>query len=309
MSKKILVLASANRDLVLVMDRMPDPGETFRGESYAYAFGGKGSNAAVATARQGADVTIATCLGNDGNGKDIFASYEKEGMDTRAVAFTDKAQTGFALCTVERDGNSRIIVVPGANEHIRFSDIPEDILDEPFDALMTQFEVPYPEVVASCKWAQQRGIDVVIDAGPALPLPLEELCGVTIFSPNETETTLLTGGMPVATEADCLEAARVLFDRVHPRFVVLKLGARGAYLFDGQVGELIPGFRVDAVDPTAAGDSFTSAMMLHYLESGDIRAAIRCGHAAGALATLTVGAQNSLPTKEQIEAFLKERSA
>ena len=138
---------------------------------------------------------------------------------------------------------------------------------------------------------------------------LEELCGVTIFSPNETETTLLTGGMPVATEADCLEAARVLFDRVHPRFVVLKLGARGAYLFDGQAGELIPGFRVDAVDPTAAGDSFTSAMMLHYLESGDIRAAIRCGHAAGALATLTVGAQNSLPTKEQIEAFLKERSA
>ncbi len=302
--KKILVLASANRDLILEMDHMPAPGETFRAERYGYAAGGKGSNAAVALARQGAKVTISTCLGNDDNGKSLFETYEKEGMDTRAVHFTDEAQTGFALCTVERDGNSRIIVVAGANEHIRFSDIPEEILEEDFDAMMTQFEVPFEEVKAACAWAAKKNIPVIIDAGPALPLPLEELEGVTIFSPNETETTILTGGMPVETEEDWEAASKVLFERTHAKLVVLKLGKRGTYIYDGEVGTFVPAFVVDAIDATAAGDSFTAALSLHYLETGDITAAARRGNAAGAIATLTVGAQPSLPNNQMIDDFL-----
>ena len=112
MKKRILVLASANRDMILEMDHMPAPGETFRAESYGYAVGGKGSNAAVAFARQDAAVTIAAGRGDDKDGHAIAESYNEEGLDTRAVRFTDRAQTGFALCTVEHDGNSRIIVVP-----------------------------------------------------------------------------------------------------------------------------------------------------------------------------------------------------
>lgn len=302
--KKILVLASANRDLILEMDHMPAPGETFRAERYGHAAGGKGSNAAVALARQGAKITISTCLGNDDNGKSLFETYEKEGMDTRAVHFTDDAQTGFALCTVERDGNSRIIVVAGANEHIRFSDIPAEVLEEDFDAMMTQFEVPFAAVKDACAWAAKKNIPVIIDAGPALPLPLEELEGVTIFSPNETETTILTGGMPVETEADWEAASKVLFERTHAKLIVLKLGKRGCYIYDGEKGIFVPAFVVDAIDATAAGDSFTAAFSLHYLETGDIMAAARRGNAGGALATLTVGAQPSLPTNEMIDEFL-----
>lgn len=304
-NKRILVLASANRDLILRMDHMPAGGETFRADSYAYSFGGKGSNAAVAAARQGARVTIATCLGDDANGRAIYQSYCDESLDTRAVRFTDQAQTGFALCTVERDGNSRIIVVPGANEHIRFRDIPPEILSEPFDGLMLQFETPFDSIVEACAWADERRIPVIIDAGPALPLPLEKLCGVSIFSPNETETSLLTGGMPVETIEDCEKAARVLFGRTHAKYIVLKLGARGALIFDGETSDFVPSFRVDAVDPTAAGDSFTAALALSYVRGDDIRTAVRRGNAAGALATLKLGAQPSLPSEKDIEAFLR----
>lgn len=304
MKKRILVLASANRDMILEMDHMPAPGETFRAESYGYAVGGKGSNAAVAFARQDAAVTIAACLGDDKDGHAIAESYNEEGLDTRAVRFTDRAQTGFALCTVEHDGNSRIIVVPGANEHFSFDDIPKEILDEPFDAMMTQFEVPFDSVVKGCAWAASRGIPVIIDAGPALPLPLEELRGITIFSPNETETTLLTGGMPVETMDDCLLAAQDLYKRTQAKFVVLKLGARGAFIYDGRESTFVPSFRVDAVDPTAAGDSFTAALALGYVQTHDIFAAVRRANAAGALAATRMGAQPSLPKKEEIDAFL-----
>lgn len=305
MKKRLLVPASANRDLIVTMQRMPAPGETFRAQSYGYAAGGKGSNAAVALARQGAQVTIATCLGNDDNGRALYQTYQKEGLDTRAVRFCDDAQTGFAICTVERDGNSRIIVIPGANEQIDFSAISPEILAEPFDGLMLQLEIPFDAVVQACRWAKKRCVPVIIDAGPAsCDLALDQLCGVTIFSPNETETQILTGGMPLETQQDWEQAARALAERTGAEHIVLKLGARGAYIFNDSVSLFVPSFPVEAVDPTAAGDSFTAALALDYITHGDIVRAVRRANAAGALATLTVGAQPSLPDSDSIDAFL-----
>ena len=175
-----------------------------------------------------------------------------------------------------------------------------------FDAVMMQLEIPQNIVLKASEYARQKGVPVVLDAGPAQPFPVENVQSLLILSPNETETTALTG-LPVDTIDQTRAAAQTLLDRSHARYVVIKMGARGAYLLGEGYDEMIPSFKIDAVDPTAAGDTFTGAMTLEYLRCGDIRAAVRYGCAAGALAATKLGAQPSLPTREEVERFLKER--
>jgi ribokinase len=289
------------------MASLPARGQTvIESGAYRYVPGGKGANSAVAVARLGGDCTFCAKLGRDDNGDALAALYEREGIDCRALCRSEHAPTGLAAIMVEADGSNRIVVYPGANMTLTEGDI-DRALDTAPDALYLQLEIAHAAVLYAAKSAAARGIPVFIDAGPAdAAFPLEQLPPLALFSPNETEAEIFTGINPDSEEA-CLACAEALTKRIKSAYIVLKLGGRGAYLYDttAKAGEILPSLPVKAVDTTAAGDAFTAALTLHYLQTGDMTAAVRYANAVGALTVSRAGASSSLPTKEEVESFLK----
>lgn len=302
---KILVIGSINMDMTARIDHIPLQGESVIGEGYSFNPGGKGANAAVAAARLGGEIAFAGCVGADDYGTALRKVLTDENISDALLKATTEAPTGFAPILVQANGQNGIIVFPGANMCIKEEDIPA-MFAESVDAVMMQLEIPQNIVLAASREAEKRGIPVVLDAGPAQPFPVEEVKSLFILSPNETETTALTG-MPVDTIEQTRAAAQVLLERSNAKYVVIKMGARGAYVLGNGLDEMVPSFKIDAVDPTAAGDTFTGAMTLEYLRTGDMLRALRYACAAGALAATKLGAQPSLPTAAAVEAFLRDR--
>ena len=306
MKKRVLVVSSANMDFVMRVGKLPEAGQTLiERRSYDYVPGGKGANAAVALARLGADSVFCARLGSDSHAKKLVSLYEDSGIDTRFIINDRNVPTGLASIIVEENGNNRIVVYPGANANLTAEDVEDAITCIP-DAVFLQFEIPTDAVVAATQFAKQRGIPVFIDAGPARRnYPLDRLGPLEVISPNETETYALTGIMP-QTMNDCLRAASILMQKVQTKYVVIKLGDRGAYIHDGKYSEVVISHEVEVVDTTAAGDAFTAAMTLEYLKSGNIVRAVKYANAVGALVVGKAGASSSLPTAAQVEAFIRE---
>lgn len=302
---KILVIGSINMDMIACIDHIPLQGESVIGQGYSFAPGGKGANAAVAAARLGGEITFAGCVGDDDYGVALRKVLTDENVDDSLLKVTHDAPTGYAPILVQANGQNGIIVFPGANMCIKAEDIPA-MFENPVDAVMMQLEIPKDIVLAASAEAEKRGIPVILDAGPAQSFPVEEVKSLFILSPNETETTALTG-LPVDTIEQTRVAAKALLDRSSAKYVVIKMGARGAYILGPGIDEMVPSFPVTAVDPTAAGDTFTGALTLEYLRSGDLLSSARYACAAGALAATKLGAQPSLPTAQQVEAFLRDR--
>ena len=308
--KKILLVGSANMDLSMNMLRVPTPGETLIDDGgIAYTPGGKGANSAVAIAKLGGNCVFCTKLGADAHGQKLFNYYKECGIDTSAIKVDAEAQTGLAVVMKEGDGMNRIVVYPGANRLLNNDNVLEAFSCEP-DALYIGFEIPFSIAVAAAKIAAAKNIPIFVDAAPASrEHPLELLPEVDVFSPNETETYEYTGIMPEGTES-CLKAAYALYNKVKAKHIVIKLGARGAFIYDGKHFDMIPAFRADAVvDTTAAGDTFTAGLTLEYLRSGgNIRNAVSYGAAAAAIAVSRPGAGASVPTEAEVIEFLKKRS-
>ena len=303
---RILAVGSTNTDFVAVVDFVPNAGETVMSDgSYSFVPGGKGANAAVAAARLGADVVFCARVGNDSNGKTLRSTYEAEKIDTRYLTTDKTLPTGLAAIFVESNGANRIVVFPGANSALCREDVEEALTSYP-DALLVQFEIPLDTVYYSVGQANKGNVPVIIDAGPIIPdLDLSKLGKIEIFSPNESEAQALTGIKPYDPESYikiCLD----LYSKLDTKYVVLKLGHRGCYVYDGKMGVAIPSYNVTAVDTTAAGDAFTAAMTYEYLRSGDIKSACRYANAVGALTVTKKGALPSLPTEEQVIAFIRE---
>lgn len=304
---KILVIGSINMDMVARIDHIPLQGESVIGVGYSFAPGGKGANAAVAAARLGGEIAFAGCVGKDDYGAALRKVLTDEHVDDTLLKVTSEAPTGYAPILVQANGQNGIIVFPGANMCIKKEDIPA-MFDREIDAVMMQLEIPEEIVLAASAEAEKRGIPVVLDAGPAQQFPVEEVKSLFILSPNETETTALTG-MPVDTVEQTRAAAQALLARSNAKFIVIKMGERGAYVLGPGIDEMVPSFKITAVDPTAAGDTFTGALTLEYLRSGDMLSSARYACAAGALAATKLGAQPSLPTADEVEAFLRDRGA
>lgn len=303
MNKRVLVVSSANLDFVQRMRRLPNAGETvIESASYGYVPGGKGANSAVAFARMGNDCVFCTRLGADNNGNRLRAVYDKEGIDTRFIARDRTAPTGLASILVEEDGANRIIVYPGANEKLNPSDIEEAFTCYP-DAVYLQFEIPDKAVFAAARFAAEKKIPLFVDAGPArADFPLEQLGHMEIFSPNETETRVYTGITPDGGEA-CLRAAIKLSTMVDARYIVIKLGGRGAYIYDGKYYHIVPTIPVPVVDTTAAGDTFTAALVHFYLEGVEIERATYLANCAASIGVSRAGAYTSIPTLKEVLAF------
>lgn len=302
MAAKIMMVGSVMMDLILQMKRAPGPSESVLGTTYGNAPGGKGSNAAVAAARLGADVSAYATLGKDANGEELIACWQREGINTDYAQLKEGAGTGLAVILLEEGGKNRIVIYTGANMET-MPDALEKAFEQPVDALLLQLEIPLETNIKAVELAQKKGIITVLDAGPAQEYPLERLKGLTILSPNETETKALTGIFPDDIES-CREASKKLMERNDCRYVVLKMGDRGSYIYGDGIDVLVPPYKVDALDPTAAGDAFTGALAMKFVETKDIVEAARYANAVGALSTLTLGAQPSLPKADAVERFI-----
>ncbi len=304
--KTILVIGSSNMDLSMNMYKLPEAGETLIDDGgVAYVPGGKGANAAVAFARLGADVKLCAKLGADVHGQRLYQYYRECGIDTAYIKADRDYPTGLAVVMKESDGANRIIVYPGANSQLTADNVQEAFACCP-DAVYIGFEVPFNVALAAARVAESRGIPAFVDPAPAdKDTPLESLPYVEVFSPNETETFTYTGVTPLGTESS-LRAALALYKRVRCKYLVIKQGDRGAFVYDGRHHNFVPAIRAGKViDTTAAGDAFTAAMTLKYLENGgEIYTAVKFGNAAGALTVTKRGAASSIPERAEVEELL-----
>lgn len=305
-TKKILIIGSANMDFSMNFYKMPESGETIIDDGgVAYIPGGKGANAAIAFKRLGAESILCAKLGADVHGQKLYNYYKEIGLDTACIKVDHDNPTGLAVVMREGDGSNRIIVYPGANNYITNECLLEAFECNP-DALYLGFEISFQTVVNAAKIASSKGIPVFIDAAPmSKEYDLEKLPALEIFSPNETEAFELTGIMPNSMESS-LRAALAISKKVKAKYIVIKQGSKGAFLYDGKRYNTFPALKTNkVVDTTAAGDAFTAALTLEYLRSGDIRESIKYANAAGAIAISRVGSASSVPTCEEIAEVLK----
>ena len=309
MKKKILVVSSANMDFVMRVGEIPTAGRSMiESRTYRYVPGGKGANSALAFSRLGADCVFCTRLGQDANGEVLKSLYDGAGIDTRYIVNDKDHPTGLAVIMVEDEGANHIIVYPGANEAVCRADV-EAALDCNPDAVFMQLEIGERAILDAAAMAAERSIPVFVDAGPArADFPLAAMAGMTLLSPNESETEIFTGIKP-DTEERCIAAAQKLAAMGNAKYIVIKLGGRGAFVWDtvSARGELIPSYAAEVVDTTAAGDAFTAALTLEYLRSGNMFRAVRYGNAVGSITVSRAGASTSIPCASEVDAFLAER--
>ncbi len=306
MAGRVVVVGSSNIDLVMKMPRLPRVGETVTDATFVQAFGGKGANQAVGAARAGGDVAFVGCVGDDPYGAQVRGNLEADGIDTRFVFTEPGVASGTALILVGGGGENYISVAPGANGCLTPARV--DSAREAIEAasiVITQCEIPPDTLEHVVALAARLGKPVLLNLAPARALGADALSKLSILAVNETEAEFLTG-LKVAADRDVPEAADALLAR-GPRTVVLTLGARGAYIAGGGVRDLVPGFAVDAVDTTAAGDVHCGALAVALVEGRPMLEAVRFANAAAALSVTRLGAQPSAPRRREVEAILSQR--
>lgn len=302
----LVVLGSINADHILNLESFPTPGETVTGHHYQVAFGGKGANQAVAAGRSGADIAFIACTGDDDIGERVRRQLERDRIDVAPVRAVNAQSTGVALIFVNAEGENVIGIHAGANAALSVEQVEaEKARIAGAQALLMQLESPLESVLAAAKIAHQHQTTVVLNPAPARDLPDELLSLIDIITPNETEAEKLTG-IRVENDDDAAKAARVLHEK-GIGIVMITLGSRGVWVsHDGQ-GRRVPGFKVQAVDTIAAGDTFNGAFVTALLEGTALDEAIRFAHAAAAIAVTRKGAQPSVPWREEIDEFLRQQ--
>ena len=301
MNPKIVIVGSSNTDLMVKVDHFPLPGETIIGDNFMTAQGGKGANQAVAVARMGGDATFVCCLGDDAFGNQSRNLLEKEGMDTRHIHLIKGAASGVALIPVDKKGENTIIVASGANamlsvEHIKEAE--QDIQNA--GILLMQLETPIPALTYAAEMAHKNGVKVVLNPAPfpKEPLPKELLENVDIIIPNETEAAYMAGEQ-VTDEQSILSVIKKI-QSYGVAEVIITVGSRGAYFMEGDQLVNIPSFPVKAIDTVAAGDTFCGALCVALTKGYSMRESIRMGNKAASIAVTRVGAQPSVPTREEV---------
>lgn len=307
---QIVVIGSLNADLVQKVERLPKPGETIAGGSLETFSGGKGANQAVAAGRMGARTSMIGQVGDDSLSQILRDSLEGAGVDHDSVGVS-KTSTGSAVILVFPDGENVIVIAPGANATVT----PELAADrlrvlERGAFLLSQLEIPIESVERSLEVAKARGATTILDPAPARELSGNLLSHVDYLTPNETESATLLGDPGLAMEdGPAMEAAAERILALGPKSVVLKLGSRGCLIASAEGFHRVPGFKVEAVDTTAAGDVFNGAFATALAEGQAVPYAARFANAAAALSVTRPGAQDSVPSREAVDRFLRAATA
>lgn len=306
--KQILVLGSLNIDLVQRVPRLPVLGETLRGEALATFVGGKGANQACAAARLGGKVRMAGCVGNDVFGGRLKAELEAAGADTSTVRVLDGA-SGSATIFVLPGGENTIVISPGANGEVNgeLALAAVGSLQEG-DLLLCQLEIPLETVVVAIQTAHANGVLTILDPAPAAELPEALYPSLCILTPNQTEAALLAGEAHAPETMDEAQRVAGALQTRGVRTVIVKMGAKGCLVADGEDTFIQPGFAVKAVDTTAAGDTFNGALAVALAQGRTLSQAARYANAAAALSVTKLGALSSIPAQDEVQQLLAAHS-
>lgn len=300
--KKILVIGSSNTDLVIKTSQFPKPGETVIGGVFNTFAGGKGANQAVAAKRLGGEVIFLACLGQDDLGQKAIEGYEKEGIDTRYISIDKEYPTGVASIIINRNGENSIVVAPGANNQLSREAIDKILpVMETVDIVLVQLEVPVDTIDYAIRKARELNKKVVLNPAPATELRDDLYSCIDVITPNESETELLLG-KKLSDMESVSRAAQIFIDK-GVKEVVITLGDRGAFFKNYTTEFLVPAFKTEVIDTTAAGDTFNGALAVALSEGKNWHDSIRFSNKAAAISVSRLGAQSSIPHRKEVEAL------
>jgi ribokinase len=300
---RVVVVGSLNMDLVVHAPHHPQPGETILGSDFQVIAGGKGANQAVCAARLGSPVTMIGRVGADSFGQSLLDTLSREGINTEYVRRDARAPTGVAMITVSRAGQNTIVVASGANGRVSPDDV--EAAEAAFDGaaiLLVQLECPLPAVTRAIQAAHQHGVLVVLNPAPAQALNATLLAAVDYLIPNQIELGMLAA-QPADVDIDRVPAVARSLRAQGVQHVIVTLGEDGVYLLGPAGEQRLAAHSVKVVDTTAAGDAFVGAFAVALARGKPLHEAAAWGNAAGALAVTRAGAQPSLPTLPEFEAF------
>jgi len=303
---KVLVVGSLNIDMVLEIERMPEVGENLFVEKFSMLPGGKGNNQAVACARLGALVSMIGKVGDDEFGERLLVNLEQENVDLAFVTRQPLVNTGLAFIFVDKRGENRLLVAPGANMELSVNDLDNALqLFKVNEFLILQLEIPQ-EVVKKCiEYAHRFGMRVVLNPAPAQPFPVEILTANDIITPNKYEAEVLSG-VEIRSLSDAIKAIQIL-DRRCPARKVITLGGEGAVAsYDEGRFVYLPAREIKVEDTTASGDAFNAGLLVGIGMGKDWIGALQLANNAAAIACTKVGAQSALPHLRDVERLIEK---
>ena len=299
--KNICVIGILNMDLVVNVDTMPKPGQTIIGSNFKEVPGGKGANQAVAMARLNGNVSMIGKVGEDGFGQTLINSLKNDKVDTTYIQ-TAKGATGVALITVDKNAQNSIVVSPGANFEVKEDDIDNNIeAIKNSDIVVLQLETPLNTIKYALNKAKELNKYTILNPAPAVKLDDEIIKNVDLLTPNETELEIISG-VSIETEEDIQKAAQIMIEKGVKELIVT-LGSKGSLYINKEKSMFKKAYKVEAVDTTAAGDSYTGALAVALSQDKNIEDAMDFASKVGALSVLKEGAQSSLPTLEYVKNF------
>ena len=305
--KNIVVIGSSNTDMVVKTSHLPAGGETVLGGDFFMNAGGKGANQAVAAARYGNRVVFVAKTGDDLFGRQVRKSMAEDGIVTDYVFVDKEHPSGVALITIDKDAENCIVVAGGANMYLSPADIDtaaEEILKA--DVVLMQLESPIETVAYAARMAAKAGIPVILNPAPAPAEALSEalLKDLFLITPNRSEASRISG-----IEVKDMESAHRAAKAIHemgPKNVIITLGSDGSLVYDGSMFMRVEALKVEAVDTTAAGDTYNGVMASVIAEGKSLIEAVREANIAGAISVTRMGAQPAAPTREELAA-MKQR--
>jgi len=302
LNKGVLVVGSANMDLVASIKTFPKPGETIFGQDFAMHPGGKGANQAVCCAKLGGRIEFVGKMGKDVYRDKLVESMSSAGVGLEHLMTDPNTSTGIALILVDEGGENEIVVISGSNMKLIPSDIEnkKDVF-KTVSLVLLQLEIPLETVHRAVEIGREAGIVTVLNPAPARELPGTLLRQLDFLTPNETEAEILTG-IPVTDTSSAEKAAAALLKR-GVKNVIITLGERGCLWMQANGSRVFPVKKVDAVDSTAAGDAFNGALAFSLASGHDVERAIEFANRVAAFSVTKAGAQSSMPTMQDIESF------
>lgn len=303
MQKKIVVVGSSNVDYVIKGQKLPAMGQTVTDGEFLKVFGGKGANQALAAARAGGQVTFISCLGNDVEASQLISNFSEEGIDTRFMFIDKEMPTGAALIMLDSVGNNYLSVAPGANYSLTtdyFKEFKDAIVQA--DVIVLQMEIPIETTEMVIEEAGRANKMVIFNAAPYREFDNEMLKKISILVVNETEAESITGQM-ISSKADLHDNVELLLG-LGVKTVIITLGDKGVVMATESEQSYVPAFKVNAQDTTAAGDTFCGNLAVLLAENKSLYDSVRFASAASAICVTRMGAQPSVPYRNEIIQFV-----